>query len=152
MSRTPPRKAFEAEAPTKPSVSNPLARDTGALPKSQRDPSELVSGSELPPPRSSHQRPALRRPIPREDFAPDEDPAATPRPVGGGIALEAVPHVVAPAARLTSLPLDHKAGFILASIDGESTVQTLIDVSGLPPHDVVGTLRRLLELGIIVVR
>jgi hypothetical protein len=63
-----------------------------------------------------------------------------------------VPRVVAPTERLKGLPLDHQAGFVLASIDGESTVQTLIDVSGLPPVEVVRTLERLLELGVVVLR
>ncbi len=110
---------------------------------------------EIAPPRSSHQRPALRAPIPREEPTPardDDDPAKTPRPVDGGIALAGVPRLVAPPERLKALPLDHKAGFVLACIDGESTVQTLIDVSGLPPVEVVHTLERLVELGIVLVR
>jgi hypothetical protein len=123
---------------------------TGSMPRSRRDPSELVS--------ESHQRPALGRArrdaktIPREDDDDTNEPAATPRPVDGGIALESVPKLVAAPEKLVGLPLDHRAGFVLACIDGESTVQTIIDVSALPPHDVVLTLERLVELGVLVVR
>jgi hypothetical protein len=138
-------------------VSNPFGKGSGAVPRSHRDPSELVK--EIAPPRSSHERPALKAPIPREEPVSvacseeeDDDPARTPRPVDGGIALASVPRLVAPPERLKALPLDHKAGFVLACIDGESNVQTLIDVSGLPPVDVVRTLERLVELGIVLVR
>jgi hypothetical protein len=63
-----------------------------------------------------------------------------------------VPKLVAPAEKLVGLPLDHKAGFVIACIDGESNVQTLIDVSGLPPIDVVATLEQLVGLGVLIVR
>jgi hypothetical protein len=151
--RRPPRNAFQPEQPTKPSASNPFGHASATVPKSRRDPSELVSERE---PHESHTRPAIGREnrlIPREDVEEEDDEAAaTPRPVDGGIALEAVPKLVAPAEKLTSLPLDHRAGFVIACIDGETTVQTLIDVCGLPPIDVVRTLERLVELGVLVVR
>jgi hypothetical protein len=157
--KKPPRPDFSPEGPTKPSVSSPLGHVTGTVPKSRRDPAELVSVRETERARSSQyvQRPALRMhgAIPREareDREPRDEAASTPRPVNGGIALEAVPRLVAPPHKLTGLPIDHQAGFVLANIDGESTVQTLIDVSGLPPHDVVKTLERLLALGVLVVR
>jgi hypothetical protein len=154
--KKPPRAKFGSEAATKPSASSPFAigRTSGSVPRSRRDPSELVSE------RPSHARPAVRtgggdasrsrqgsRAHPTSDVAP-----ATPRAADGAVALEAVPRVVAPTQRLKGLPLDHQAGFVLACIDGESTVQTLIDVCGLPPVEVVRTLERLVELGVVVLR
>lgn len=111
-------------------------------------------------PRSSSERRAVS--LPREEpddpvaafVAEDEedDASRTPRPVSGGIALESVPRLVRRPQSLIGLEgLDHKAGFVLSLIDGESTVQTLIDVSGMAPLAVVSTLELLVNAGVVLI-
>jgi hypothetical protein len=57
--------------------------------------------------------------------------------------LDRAPAVVVPGAHLRWLSLDHRAGFVLSLIDGTSTVEMILDLSGMPRID---TLRILLEL------
>lgn len=54
-----------------------------------------------------------------------------------------VPRLALTPAQLTVLPLGAQAGFLLSRIDGESNLEDLIDISGLPRLD---TLRLLFEL------
>lgn len=50
---------------------------------------------------------------------------------------------------LATAPINHREGFLLAHVDGETTVQGLIDVSGMPEAEVEGILERLRRLGIV---
>jgi hypothetical protein len=149
VNRKKPASPFGVEPGTQPSASNPFP-PSGKHP-SVRDPGQVVTEA----PRVSTSR-ALRPPAPPHsgggapDFAADDDAASTPRPVSGGIALESVPRLVRRPQSLTGLPLDHKIGFVLALIDGETNVQTLIDVAGMPPLEVVSTIEHLVELGVVV--
>lgn len=82
----------------------------------------------------------------------EDDVARTPRPASGGIALESVPRLVRRPQSLVGLEgLDHRAGFVLSLIDGESTVQTLIDVSGMAPLAVVSTIELLVDCGVVLI-
>jgi hypothetical protein len=58
-------------------------------------------------------------------------------------ALDRVPLVAVPREQLRWLSIDHKAGFVLSLIDGISTLEMIIDVSGMAELD---TLRILCEL------
>jgi hypothetical protein len=57
--------------------------------------------------------------------------------------LDRVPNVLVPREQLRWLSIDHKAGFVLSLVDGVSSVEMIIDVSGMPELD---TLRILAEL------
>ncbi len=57
--------------------------------------------------------------------------------------LSRTPAVAVPRAQLRWLSLDHRAGFVLSLIDGLSTVDMILDLSGMPRVD---ALRILLEL------
>lgn len=60
------------------------------------------------------------------------------------------PRVVMDPAELHALALDHRAGFVLACIDGGSSIEEILDVSGMPVLDALRTLFDLVQQGIIV--
>jgi len=57
--------------------------------------------------------------------------------------------VTVPFDQLSSLSLDNRMGFLIALIDGESSIQTLLDVASMPPREVLHALATLRDLGII---
>ncbi len=57
--------------------------------------------------------------------------------------LERVPVVMVPRDQLRWLSIDHRAGFVLSHVDGISSLEMILDVSGMP---VLDTLRILCEL------
>lgn len=73
----------------------------------------------------------------------------TPRPK---LSLAAIPRRAMGEAELRSLPLDHRAGFVLAHIDGLTSVRTLVDVCGMSHDMLAGVVERLLALRAIVLR
>jgi hypothetical protein len=66
--------------------------------------------------------------------------------------LSRVPHVVVPREQLRWLSIDHRAGFVLSHVDGVSSLEMILDVSGMPTLDVLRILHRLLQERIIAVR
>ena len=48
--------------------------------------------------------------------------------------------------------LDHRAGFLLTFVDGMSTVEDILDASGLPRGDALHVLADLLTKGVIAMR
>ncbi|HEX7663489.1 MAG TPA: hypothetical protein VF407_03220, partial [Polyangiaceae bacterium] len=57
--------------------------------------------------------------------------------------LTRVPVVAVPRDQLRWLSIDHRAGFLLSHVDGVSTLEMILDVSGMSPLD---ALRILFEL------
>lgn len=57
--------------------------------------------------------------------------------------LDRVPFVAVPLDQLRWLSIDHRAGFVLSHVDGVSSLEQILDVSGMPLLD---TLRILYEL------
>jgi HD-GYP domain-containing protein (c-di-GMP phosphodiesterase class II) len=66
--------------------------------------------------------------------------------------LDRVPRVVLTAGDLGKLALDHRAGFVLTFVDGVSTIDTLLDASGLPRLELLRILRDLVVAGVVVVQ
>lgn len=64
----------------------------------------------------------------------------------------AVPKLFKTKAEIAAAPIDHRAGFLLAHIDGVTTVQGLVDVCGMPEDEVNEILDRLRRLAIVAVR
>jgi hypothetical protein len=91
----------------------------------------------------------LRR---RLDLEGDGDvrgrPIATPRPRVG---LGAVLRVAVAPEELRRLPLDHREGFVLSHIDGDTNLATLFDLSGMEPDEVARIVDRLLALGAVLI-
>ncbi len=63
--------------------------------------------------------------------------------------LDRVVHVAVAPERVRWLSLDHRAGFLLSLADGASTVEELLDISGMPVLDALRILAELLEQGVI---
>ncbi len=64
-------------------------------------------------------------------------------------ALTQIPRIALAAEELRWLTLDHRSGFLLSCIDGISTVEDLLDVSGMPPLDTLRILYTLMQQQII---
>jgi hypothetical protein len=69
-----------------------------------------------------------------------------------GLAGRAVPKIVRTKEEIAAAPIDHRAGFLLAHVDGVTSVQGLVDVAGMPEADVHAILERLRRLGIVTIR
>jgi hypothetical protein len=65
--------------------------------------------------------------------------------------LTKVPRVIVPPDQVRWLSLDHRAGFILSCVDGYSTIEEILDVSGMPTLDALRVLFDLLQQRIIAV-
>ena len=66
--------------------------------------------------------------------------------------LERVPVVMVPRDQLRWLSIDHKAGFVLSLVDGVSSLEMIIDVSGMPELDTLRILSELAQQRIISLR
>ena len=60
-----------------------------------------------------------------------------------------VPRVVRSPLECAAAPLDHREGFLLAHIDGVTSIEALIDICGLPEQDVLSLIQRLRRLRIV---
>lgn len=66
--------------------------------------------------------------------------------------LDRVPLVVVPRTQMRWLSMDHRAGFILSLIDGSSTIEMILDVSGMPKLDALRILHELVEQKVVAFR
>lgn len=66
--------------------------------------------------------------------------------------LDRVPIVMIPRDQLRWLSIDHKAGFVLSLVDGVSSLEMIIDVSGMPELDTLRILSELAQQRIISLR
>ena len=66
--------------------------------------------------------------------------------------LERVPVVVVPRAQMRWLSMDHRAGFVLSLVDGSSTIDMILDVSGMPRLDTLRILHELVQQKIVAFR
>ena len=62
---------------------------------------------------------------------------------------DGVPVVVVPQAQMQWLSIDHRAGFVLSLIDGFSTLEMVIDVSGMQRLDALRILHALVQQRIV---
>jgi hypothetical protein len=66
--------------------------------------------------------------------------------------LDRVPVVMVPRHQLRWLTIDHRAGFVLSHIDGTSSLEMILDVSGMAPLDALKILHELVQQRIISFR
>jgi hypothetical protein len=59
------------------------------------------------------------------------------------------PRLVASRSTIAQAPIDARAAFILSLVDGVTTVDALVDMSGMPGDEVRTILGRLTRLGLI---
>jgi len=62
-----------------------------------------------------------------------------------------VPRVAVSHEQLPWLSLDHRAGFLLSLVDGRSSFEEVLDVSGMPPIEALRLLLELLQQNVIKV-
>jgi hypothetical protein len=65
----------------------------------------------------------------------------------GGAA--SVPHLAVPLPRVAALRLDAKAGFLLSLVDGASSVDDIVDISGVSRSETIRILHGLLKKAVI---
>jgi hypothetical protein len=63
--------------------------------------------------------------------------------------LSQVASVAVPPDQIRWLSLDHRAGFLLSLVDGHSTLDEVLDISGMPRLDAVRILFSLIEERVI---
>ena len=63
-----------------------------------------------------------------------------------------IPKLLKSKGEIEAAPIDHRAGFLLAHIDGVTTVPGLVDICGMPEDQVNEILERLVRLGIVALR
>jgi hypothetical protein len=66
--------------------------------------------------------------------------------------LDRVPMVIVPRAQMRWLSMDHRAGFVLSLIDGSSSVEMILDMSGMPKLDAYRILHELVQQKIVSFR
>ncbi len=67
--------------------------------------------------------------------------------IGDGDRSSIVPVVVKSPGELRALPLDPRAGFVLTHIDGNTDLESLLDLTGLPEQETLAIVASLLSLG-----
>ncbi|HEX9294760.1 MAG TPA: hypothetical protein VF881_02965 [Polyangiaceae bacterium] len=63
--------------------------------------------------------------------------------------LRSVPRVAVNQEQLRWLALDHRAGFLLSLVDGRSTFEEVLDMSGMPDFEALRLLMQLLQQNVI---
>jgi hypothetical protein len=66
--------------------------------------------------------------------------------------LDRVPMVIVPRAQMRWLSMDHRAGFVLSLIDGSSSIEMILDMSGMPKLDALRILHELVQQKIVSFR
>jgi HD-GYP domain-containing protein (c-di-GMP phosphodiesterase class II) len=130
--------------PALPSL-NPLKGAT-SVPPAVRYSGLQPAYSLRPPIASSAPPPVSQRPAASDEGALEEAYLAV---LGS---LDAIPSSTVKGADLTKLSLDHRAGFVLTFVDGVSSIDTLIDASGLPRLEMLRILSELVTAGVLSLR
>ena len=136
---------------TKPSSKPPRNRGR-SLPPRANAPKSAVARPDTAPPKSEPVTDTRRRTLSRDPIAVDHVGKAVNIPDAVGVAGRSVPKIVRSKEEIAAAPIDHRAGFLLAHIDGVTTVQGLIDIAGMAEEDVHEILERLRRLGILTIR
>ena len=134
---------FGPEEKTVPSTRNPVLEGKGRR--------AAVAVVEIP-------TPAVERTVSRTELVHAEaktirltDDAAGPSTPRPRLSFETVPRVVADASFIRTLPLGPRDAFLLAHVDGENDLRTLVDITGMTRLEVSMILEKLVDLGAIQV-
>jgi hypothetical protein len=132
-----PRFTSKNQIPTRPDLPAVKMRSTVVprLPLSDTTPTPL-----LPPPGP---RPA------RHSIAPDDVSVPLLEDGALGLLLQTLPRVIRSKDDVARAPLEHRDWYVLALLDGQTSVQGIVDISGMEPDDVLRILQRLRRLGLI---
>ncbi len=125
----------------------PLSSKPPRRPLTSRPPAPARPAS-IPPPRSVRPAKSARASIRTDDVGAAVKSGADALRVSG----RQVPKIVRTKDEIAEAPIDHRAGFLLAHIDGVTTVQGLVDIAGMPENELHEILDRLRRLGIVTIR
>lgn len=64
--------------------------------------------------------------------------------------ISQVPRLAVDGSEVRWLGLDARAGFVLSRVDGTHSIADIIDITGMPPLEVLRTMSELLDAGAIV--
>lgn len=126
-------------------------------PPSTRTPSQLAMTAPLASARSlSHHvksapPPSTRTPSAAPSTAGSEPPAAKPS-VAAQLTLTArqsIPRVLKSPAEIAELPIDHRAGFLLAHFDGVQTIEEILDICAMPGDEAIQLITELVAMGVV---
>ena len=67
-------------------------------------------------------------------------------------AMNQVPTVAVPPEQLRWLTLDHRAGFLLSHVDGVSSLEEILDISGMPHLEAMRIIYDLMQQRVIVLQ
>ena len=60
-----------------------------------------------------------------------------------------IPRSLKSLAEIARLPIDHRAGFLLAHVDGMQTLEEILDVCAMPAAEALALIANLKEMGVI---
>jgi hypothetical protein len=63
---------------------------------------------------------------------------------------QSIPRRLTALADISKLKIDHRAGFLLAHIDGMQTLEEILDVCAMPASEALALFANLKALGVIV--
>lgn len=140
----PPR--FSSHPPPAPLVSRP---PPAPAPMASRPPPAIVM-TRPPPPMASRQPPPMASRPPPPAAAPSVSPQETEESLLARIGpVTSVPVLV---ADVTKVNLDPRAAFVLRFLDGMSSIDDILDASGLPRVEALRILAALVEARVIALR
>lgn len=77
-------------------------------------------------------------------------PPTSREQLAAAFTADRVPRVILATEEIADLPLDHRAGFLLAHIDGMSSMEQILDICAMPESEAIFIFRQLLVMGVIV--
>ncbi len=98
-------------------------------------------------PRPGGAVPARPRAAATASAAPPRSGIRTSRHRAGDVPR--VPRPLLTPDRVRELPIDPRVAFVLSRVDGQSTIETLIDVTGFEAGELLSILARLVRLGAV---
>ena len=78
-----------------------------------------------------------------------EIPAAIGPAHSQDISLASIPVVAVPLDRVRELPLDARQGFVLSLVDGESTLEEIIDICAFERIETIEIVAAFIQAGIV---
>lgn len=90
------------------------------------------------------------------EVAPSERPARPERSTANALERvglpppSAIPKLTRSVNSLTSLPIDPRSAFVATQIDGQTTVENILDLGTMPRSEALAALVRLVKLGVVV--
>jgi hypothetical protein len=122
-----------------PKVASKPALRPSARPTSKSWKPEATTGK-----RKKFEGPSGRPPVKVDDVG-----AAAVKLARGGVPESGAPKLAASRAMIAQAPIDSRSAFVLSLVDGRNTVESLIDMAGMPEPEVRAILARLERLGLI---